>query len=170
MDKVGIILMIYLIILRILELFLSKHNTEKLIKDGAKEFYPFHYKFIVVFHSIFLAFFLIKSFGDNNINVKFLLFFCILQFLRFKILYDLGKFWTTRIIVIDKPLINTWIFRTFRHPNYIIVFLEVVTICLIFNDIVSLFSFSLINIVLIFIRIYYEEKANNFRRKINNKV
>ena len=56
MDKVGIILMIYLIILRILELFLSKYNTEKLIKDGAKEFYPFHYKFIVVFHSIFLAF------------------------------------------------------------------------------------------------------------------
>lgn len=170
MDKVGIILMMYMIILRILELFLSKLNTERLIKDGAKEFYPFHYKFIVIFHSIFLAFFLFKSFGDNNINIKPLLFFCFLQFLRFKIIYDLGKFWTTRIIVIDKPLINTWIFRTFRHPNYIIVFLEVVTICLIFNDIVSLFSFSLINIVLIFVRIYYEEKANNFRRKIYNKV
>ena len=162
--------MMYMIILRILELFLSKLNTERLIKDGAKEFYPFHYKFIVIFHSIFLAFFLSKSFGDNNINIKSLLFFCFLQFLRFKIIYDLGKFWTTRIIVIDKPLINTWIFRTFRHPNYIIVFLEVVTICLIFNDIVSLFSFSLINIVLIFVRIYYEEKANNFRRKIYNKV
>lgn len=165
MDKVGIILMIYLIILRILELFLSKHNTERLIKDGAREFYPFHYKFIVVFHIIFLAFFLIKSLGDNSFNFKFFIFFCFLQLLRFKIIYDLGKFWTTRIIVIDKPLINTWIFRTFRHPNYILVFLEVVTICLIFNDIVSLFSFSLINIVLIFVRIYYEEKANNFRRK-----
>ncbi len=170
MDKVGIILMIYLIILRILELFLSKYNTERLIKDGAREFYPFHYKFIVVFHTIFLAFFLIKSLGDNGFNFKFFIFFCLLQLLRFKIIYDLGKFWTTRIIVIDKPLINTWIFRTFRHPNYILVFLEVVTICLIFNDIVSLFSFSLINIVLIFVRIYYEEKANNFRRKINNKV
>ena len=170
MDKVGIILMMYMIILRILELFISKLNTKRLLKDGAKEFYPFHYKFIVIFHSIFLVFFLFKSFGDNSVNFKFLIFFCFLQFLRFKIIYDLGKFWTTRIIVIDKPLINTWIFRTFRHPNYILVFLEVVTICLIFNDLVSLFLFSLINIVLIFVRIYYEEKANNFRRKINNKV
>ena len=163
--------MIYMIILRILELFLSKLNTERLIKIGAKELYPFHYKFIVIFHSFFLVFFFIKSFGDNFINFKFLVFFCFLQFIRFKIIYDLGKFWTTRIVVINKPLINTWIFRTFRHPNYIIVFLEVLMVCLIFNDLVSLFSFSLINIVLILVRIYYEEKANLFRRKMrNNKI
>jgi len=153
-----------MIILRILELILSKFNTERLIKIGAKEFYPFHYKFIVIFHLFFLLFFLFKSFGENIINPKFLVFFCFLQFLRFKIIYDLGKFWTTRIIVIDKPLINTWIFRTFRHPNYIIVFLEVLTICFIFSDLVSLLSFSLINLVLIFTRVYYEEKANLFRR------
>ena len=156
--------MVYMIILRVLELFLSKLNTKKLIKDGAKEAYPSHYKFIVMFHSFFLVFFLIKSFDDNVVNLNFLIFFCFLQFLRFKIIYDLGRFWTTRIIVIDKPLINTWIFKIFRHPNYIIVFFEVLTVCLIFNDIVLLVSFSLINVVLIFIRIYYEEKANLFRR------
>ena len=156
--------MIYMIILRILELFLSKLNTERLIKAGAKEAYPSHYKFIVMFHSFFLMFFLIKSFDDNVVNINFLIFFCFLQFLRFKIIYDLGRFWTTRIIVINKPLINTWIFKIFRHPNYIIVFFEVLTVCLIFNDLVLLVSFSLINVVLIFIRIYYEEKANLFRR------
>ena len=156
--------MIYMIILRLSELFLSKINTKRLIKDGAKEAYPSHYKFIVMFHSFFLVFFLIKSFDDNVVNLNFLIFFCFLQFLRFKIIYDLGRFWTTRIIVIDKPLINTWIFKIFRHPNYIIVFFEVLTVCLIFNDLVLLVSFSLINVVLIFIRIYYEEKANLFRR------
>jgi len=156
--------MIYMIILRILELLLSKLNTKRLIKAGAEEAYPSHYKFIVMFHTFFLLFFLVRSFEDNVVNPNFLIFFCFLQFLRFKIIYDLGRFWTTRIIVINKPLINTWIFKIFRHPNYIIVFFEVLTVCLIFNDLVLLVSFSLINVVLIFIRIYYEEKANLFRR------
>ena len=69
------------------------------------------------------------------------------------------------IVVINKPLINTWIFKTLRHPNYIVVFLEVLTVCLIFNDYISLFIFSTFNTILIFIRIYFEEKANSFRRK-----
>ena len=136
--------MIYIIILRILELIYSKLNTDRLIKIGARELYPFHYKFIVLFHSFFTIFFLIKSLGDNIINHKFLLIFVFLQIFRFKVIYDLGKFWTTRIVVINKPLINTWIFKTLRHPNYIVVFLEVLTVCLIFNDYISLFIFSIL--------------------------
>ena len=38
--------------------------------------------------------------------------------------------------------------------------------CLFFNDINSLIFFTIINSILLGIRIFYEEKANKFRRKL----
>ena len=156
-------LMIYLVLSRLFELFLSKKNTNKLLQKGAKEYYGFHYKFIVLFHIFFILFFLANSFSNSIFNIQYLYVFFIVQIFRYKIIYDLGEFWTTRILVINKPLVKTWMFRYLRHPNYIVVFLEVILICLFFNDFYSLLLFSVINTILIAIRIYYEEKANKFR-------
>ena len=98
--------------------------------------------------------------------MEYLYVFFIVQIFRYKIIYDLGKYWTTRILVIKEPLIKTWMFKYLRHPNYLVVFLEVILVCLFFNDFFSLILFSLINLVLISIRIFYEEKANKFRYKL----
>ena len=156
-------LMAYIIFARFFELALSKKNTNRLLQKGAKEYYGFHYKFIVLFHIVFIVFFLVKSFSNSIINIQYLYVFFIVQIFRYKIIYDLGEFWTTRILVINKPLVKTWMFRYLRHPNYIVVFLEVILICLFFNDFYSLIVFSFINMILIAIRIFYEEKANKFR-------
>ena len=156
-------LIIYIILTRIFELFLSKKNTERLLQEGATEYYKSHYKFIVFFHIIFLSFFFIKSLSNTIINIEYLYIFFLVQILRYKIIYELGNFWTTRILVINKPLVKTWVFRYLRHPNYIVVFLEVILVCLFFNDFYSLIVFSVINMILIAIRIFYEEKANKFR-------
>ena len=158
--------MIYIIFCRIFELVLSNRNTAKLIKEGAIECYNFHYNLIVLFHAIFIIFFFVKSFLNSNLNIEYLFIFMIVQVFRYKVIYDLGTFWITRIIVIEKPLIKTWIFRNLRHPNYIVVFLEVILVCLFFDDIMSLIFFTLINFILITTRIYYEEKANKFRQKL----
>jgi methyltransferase len=157
-------LMAYVIASRIFELILSNKNTKRLINEGAREYYESHYKFIVAFHLIFILFFLVKSFTVTNINLLYLYMFFVVQIVRYRIIYELGKYWTTRIIVVNKPLIKTWMFRNLRHPNYIVVFLEVILISLCFNDFYSLIFFSSINFILICIRIFYEEKANRFRR------
>ena len=159
-------LMIYVVLSRFFELILSKKNTKRLVNEGAIEYYKSHYKFIVFFHIIFTLFFFIKSFFNTTVNIEYLYFFFIVQILRYKIIFDLGKFWTTRILVINKPLIKTWLFKYLRHPNYLVVFWEVILICLFFNDFISLVFFSVINFSLICIRIFYEEKANKFRRKL----
>ncbi len=166
MHLIDSLLIFYIILTRIFELFLSARNTKKLLNSGAKEFYPHHYKFIIFFHIFFITYFFYKSFETNYINLYLLFVFFIFQLLRYKIIYDLGKYWTTRIIVIQEPLINTWIFKKFRHPNYLVVFIEVFLVCLIFNDIYALLFFSLINGILISLRVFYEEKANNFRRNL----
>ena len=157
-------LMAFVIASRIFELILSNKNTKKLINEGGRECYESHYKFIVAFHFVFVSFFLVKSFTITNINLLYLYMFLVVQIVRYKIIYELGKYWTTRIIVVNKPLIKTWMFRYFRHPNYIVVFLEVILISLFFNDFFSLIFFAIINFILICIRIFYEEKANRFRR------
>lgn len=164
MNNFDFLLISYLIICRIVELLISRRNTTRLIKEGAKEFFPFHYKFLVLFHITFIIYFMIKSFDNIDLNYRYIFLFIFIQFVRFKIIFDLGKYWTTRIIVVEKKkLIKTGLYRFFRHPNYIVVFFEIILICIIFNDYEALLYFSLINTILIFIRIYYEERANKNR-------
>ena len=164
MNNFAFLLISYLIICRIVELLISRRNTTRLIKEGAKEFFPFHYKFLVLFHITFIIYFMIKSFDNIDLNYRYIFLFIFIQLVRFKIIFDLGKYWTTRIIVVEKKkLIKTGIYRFFRHPNYIVVFFEIILICIIFNDYEALLYFSLINTILIFIRIYYEERANKNR-------
>lgn len=151
---------------RVFELFLSNKNTIKLKTMGAVECFPFHYKFIVIFHSFFLTFFFVKSLYSEYYNSSVLLVFFLIQILRYKVISDLGKFWTTRIIVLEnQPMIKKGIYKYFRHPNYFVVFAEVLLVCLFFGDFQMLFFFSILNLVLIFVRIYFEEKANFNRRK-----
>ena len=164
MNNFALLLISYLIICRIVELLISRRNTTRLIKEGAKEFFPFHYKFLVLFHITFITYFMIKSFDNIDLDYRYIFLFIFIQFVRFKIIFDLGKYWTTRIIVVEKKkLIKTGLYRFFRHPNYIVVFFEIILICIIFNDYEALLYFSLINTILIFIRIYYEERANKKR-------
>lgn len=164
--QIDSFLVIYLIVARLIELVISKKNTRKLFEQGAIECYAFHYKFIVLFHVTFIIYFLIKSFFIYKININLLVVFFIIQIFRYKVLYDLGKYWTTRIIVLkNKPLINSGIYKYLKHPNYLIVFIEIFLICLIFFDYEALLYFSMVNLLLIFVRIYFEEKANKNRLK-----
>ncbi len=164
MNNFDFLLITYLVICRIIELLISKRNTARLIKEGAKEFFPSHYKFLVLFHITFIVYFIIKSFDNIDLNFRYIFLFFFFQLIRFKVIFDLGKYWTTRIIVVEKKkLIKTGLYRFFKHPNYIVVFFEIILICLIFNDYTALLYFSLINTILIFIRIYYEERANKNR-------
>ena len=61
-------------------------------------------------------------------------------------------------------LLYLYIFFVVQIVRYRIVFLEVILISLFFNDFYSLILFTTINFILICIRIFYEEKANRFRR------
>tara|TARA_B100000575_G_scaffold90036_1_gene71502 strand:- start:74 stop:568 length:495 start_codon:yes stop_codon:yes gene_type:complete len=159
-------LIIYIILCRLFELLLSRRNTSKLLKEGGVEYYKNHYKYIVFFHVIFIFFFLIKSMNNTNVNMEYLYAFLVLQLIRYKIISDLGFFWTTRIIVIEKPLVNTFLFKYFKHPNYVVVILEIILVCLFFDDLIALIFFTFFNSILICIRIFYEEKANKFRKNL----
>ena len=81
-------LIFYIIFCRLFELLLSRRNTAKLLKEGGVEYYKNHYKYIVVFHVIFVFFFLIKSMNEIEVNIEYLYAFLVLQLLRYKIIFD----------------------------------------------------------------------------------
>lgn len=165
--NIGNFLVLYIIISRVFELILSYINTKNLIQKGAKECYREHYKFIVMFHLIFVFYFLYKSLHITNLNLYFFYLFILLQFIRYKVIFDLGKYWTTRIIVLESvPLLKNGMYKYFKHPNYFVVLLEIFFVCIIFQDISAMVVFLSIKIILLKIRISCENKANKNRIKI----
>lgn len=164
--QIDLFLISYIIVSRIIELVISKKNTSNLLKQGAIEYHPFHYKFIVFFHLIFILYFLLKSLNYDEIIYQWVILYFLVQFLRYRIISNLGKYWTTRIIVLkNKPLINKGFYKHLKHPNYIIVFFEVIIVCLAFNDLKALIVFTSLNSLLLSVRIFYENKANSTRKK-----
>ena len=79
-QMIDTCLIIYIILTRIFELFLSNKNTERLLQEGATEYYKSHYKFIVFFHIIFLSFFFIKSLSNTIINIEYLYIFSLFKY------------------------------------------------------------------------------------------
>jgi len=154
------------IIQRLTELIIAKKNEIWLKREGAIEYGKEHYKFIVVLHILFFISMIIeyKSRGRthelNTINYLFLVFFIVLQISRVWILKTLGKYWNTRILRIPgSHLIKAGPYKYFKHPNYIIVACEIFTIPMIFNLYFTAVIFTVLNAVMLFVRIKVENSA-----------
>jgi methyltransferase len=94
------------------------------------------------------------------VNVPLLTFFLVLQVGRLWVIGTLGERWTTRIIV--KPgasLVRRGPYRFMNHPNYLIVVLEIAVLPLVFGLWQLALVFSLLNAVVLAIRIGEENRA-----------
>ncbi|WP_377888741.1 isoprenylcysteine carboxyl methyltransferase family protein [Alkalihalobacillus sp. R86527] len=150
---------------RLTELVVAKRN-EKWMKDkGAFEAGQEHYKFIVFLHIAFLAavFFegALRGFKLSSIWVVMLTIFLVTQVLRVWTMKSLGKFWNTKIIVLPKAnVVSNGPYRFIRHPNYVIVAVEIIALPLIFSSYLTALLFTLLNAFLILkVRIPAEESA-----------
>jgi methyltransferase len=77
----------------------------------------------------------------------------------------LGGYWTTRIVTLPgAPLVRTGPFRRLRHPNYLLVIVEIAVLPLAFGAVAIATAFSVINLVLIARRIRIEESVLAPRR------
>ena len=82
------------------------------------------------------------------------------QALRYWAISTLGARWNTRIIVVPGlPAVTGGPYRWVRHPNYIAVFVEGLAIPLVHSAYLTAAVFTLLNAVVLAIRIRCEEKA-----------
>lgn len=149
---------------RLAELVIARRNTAALLARGAVEASPGHYPLIVALHASWLGTLWWLAPG-RPVVWPLMAVFAILQLLRLWVLATLGTRWTTRIIVLpDAPLVCGGPFRFVRHPNYLVVALEIALLPLAFGLLSHAVIFSLANAAVLAIRIRAEEKALSSNR------
>ncbi|WP_102274818.1 isoprenylcysteine carboxyl methyltransferase family protein [Cytobacillus massiliigabonensis] len=153
-----------LICQRVLELLIAKRNEHRMKQKGAIEFGQSHYPFIVAVHCLFFVSLIIEvTFYHSDLSpywAIFLLLFFIAQFGRLWALTSLGTFWNTKIIVLpEAKIVKKGPYRYVKHPNYIIVAIELIVIPLLFQANITAIVFTILNAMILSIRIPAEERA-----------
>jgi len=163
-ELVFFIIFGFVIIQRIIELFIAKRNEEWIKSQGGYEVGKRHYPFMVVMHvgffiSLLLEFTLLDR-GLSLFLIPLLIVFAITQLIRIWILSSLGRFWNTKIMILPgASVVKKGPFQFMRHPNYTIVALELLVIPLMFNAFITVLVFSLLNLWMLSVRIPIEEAA-----------
>ncbi|HEX6593500.1 MAG TPA: isoprenylcysteine carboxylmethyltransferase family protein [Bacillota bacterium] len=157
------ILLLVIIGQRLIELMIAKRNERWMKERGGIEKGREHYKWFIVLHSLFFISLLWEtSLSSQRVSFNSFLFsiFLIAQIGRIWCIQTLGKFWNTKIIVLPRvALIRKGPYKFVKHPNYIIVALELIVIPLLFGAYMTAIIFPIIHLLLLRIRIPEEERA-----------
>ena len=144
---------------RLVEMQLAGRNSRRLLREGAVEYGRDHYPLIVALHMLWLAALWWWA-PRQPIDIPLLVLFALLQLGRVWVIATLGERWTTRIVVKPgAPLVRKGPYRFLNHPNYVIVALEIAVLPLLFGLWRIALIFSLLNAVILAIRIRAENRA-----------
>jgi methyltransferase len=159
-------ILLLLALARLLELAIARRNTRRLMAAGAVEAGQGHYPIIVALHVAWFASLLLLVQSTRAPDWPWLVFFLLLQPLRIWVIASLGRFWTTRVVSLPgAPLVRRGPFRYIRHPNYLIVELELISLPLAFGAPLVAILFGLANALVIAWRIRIEEQLLAPRRQ-----
>jgi len=141
---------------RLGELVLARKNTARLMARGGVETGAAHYPLIVALHAAWLVG-LFALAWDRPVNGYWMGLFVLLQLGRIWVIASLGGRWTTRIITVPgETLVRRGPYRFVSHPNYIVVAAEIAVLPLAFDLIAFAAVFSVLNALILAIRIRAE--------------
>ena len=95
----GAILLVYLTVQRLAELWWAKQNQARLMAAGGIEYGHSHLPLMILFHAAWMAGLWLLGY-DRPVEPFFLALFVVLQIARFWVLATLGRRWTIRIIAV----------------------------------------------------------------------
>lgn len=158
LSLLTVMFLIFIVTQRLGELYIARKNTSALLARGAVEYGRWHYPYMVSLHSLWVLALMLAGHVEQ-VNYFWLVIFIVLQLFRVWILTTLGERWTTRIIVLDEPLVLGGPFKYFRHPNYMLVVAEIFVAPMVLGLWQMALVFSVLNAAMLFVRIKEEEKA-----------
>ena len=166
MSVLHIVLAV-VVLQRVGELALAARNTRELRMEGAVELDIGFYPLFVLLHAAWLLSLALLVPGSVAPSWPLLAVFAALQLGRVWVIASLGRYWTTRLIVLpDGPLISQGPYRFLNHPNYLIVIAEIAILPLAFGATAIAVVFSAANLMLLARRVMIEERALAPRRGI----
>jgi methyltransferase len=144
---------------RLSELIIARRNTTALLANGAIEHGAAHYPVMVLLHASWLAG--LWWLGWNaSVNWPLLYLYIALQAFRIWILATLGSRWSTRILTVpNEQLVVRGPYRFVRHPNYLLVLLEVPLLPLVLGLNGFALLYGMLNIAMLAWRLRVEETA-----------
>ena len=157
---------------RISELYIAHRNTTWALAAGAQEFGAWHYPLFFLLHSGWLLGFFIEFHLNGSLVSEFwyvwLSLFMVGQGLRYWCMISLGRLWNTRILVIPgAQVIVKGPYRYIKHPNYVAVAIELISVPMMFGAIITAITITVLNAILILaIRIPEEERALGLLRSV----
>ncbi|MGO4854100.1 isoprenylcysteine carboxyl methyltransferase family protein [Phaeovulum sp. W22_SRMD_FR3] len=152
----AVLLLTFVTLGRLGELWLAQRNTRALLAMGAMELAPGHYPAIVALHTAWLG--ALWIFGaEHAVDPRWLAVFLVLQAARIWVLGTLGARWTTRIIIVPgETLVSRGPFRYVNHPNYMVVIGEIAVLPLCLGLPWVALVFTLLNAAILTVRIRAE--------------
>lgn len=153
---------IFYLLYRLYELSIAKRNEKKL--GHPEEVGQQQRFFMVSLHSFWFVTMLIEYLAQQKHQLFYpsfvipVLLLCIL--VRYLSMKQLGDYWNTKIFKIKgQPIIATGMYRYLRHPNYMIVVIEIIAIPLLFSLYQTAFILGFINLYFIIIRSRLENEV-----------
>ncbi len=159
------IIVLLVALARGVELLHARRNERRLRAEGATELGRGHYPLILGIHLAWLLMLAVAAPKVVALRWPWLALFLALQPARLWVFASLGRFWTTRVITLPgQPLIRRGPYRLLRHPNYVVVELEIISLPLAFGLDGMALLFGLANAAILFWRIRVEDHALAPRR------
>ncbi|WP_226526707.1 isoprenylcysteine carboxyl methyltransferase family protein [Metabacillus niabensis] len=155
---------IFIIVQRVTELFIARKNEKWMRNRGGIEHGKDHYPYIVSLHILFLVSFFIEVqvFRRELTEIWFVMFpiLFLTQLLRYWAVFSLGNYWNTKIMIVPGDVvISRGPYKFVKHPNYIVVAIEILILPLLFHAYITAILFTILNVIMMTIRIPAEESA-----------
>jgi methyltransferase len=146
---------------RLVELYIARRNTRKLLERGGFELGSNHYPFIVALHALWLAgLWYLVIYQSPALSLPWIFAYLVLEAARGWVIAALGSRWTTRIIVVPgETLIDEGPYKYIRHPNYMVVAGEIFILPMAFGFWWYAIIFGVLNIAVLWWRIRTEDAA-----------
>jgi methyltransferase len=148
-----------------LEEVYSERNTRALIAEGGREAGRDYYPVVAITHLAWIAALFLLISPSAPILWPLLALYLLLQVARYWIIATLGRYWTHRIITLDKaPIVRRGPYRFVRHPNYAVTIVETFLLPLVFADAAVAVIFGCVWSAVIYYKVLLEDAALAERR------
>ena len=155
----GAILLAFVTVQRLAELWWAKRNEARLLAAGGVVYGHRHLGLMMAVHAAWLIGMWLLA-GDRSIEPIYLALFVVLEIGRLWVLVTLGRRWTIHIIVVPgEKLVARGPYRFLHHPNYVVVCGEVAAVPLALGMPLYALVFTVLNVALLAIRIPAENAA-----------
>lgn len=159
---IFIIFILFLIFQRLAELYVSSKNEKWLLHNGAIEYGKEHYPYMVAMHTLFIISVIAEYIwrDDTIVSYPLIVLFFLLIVIKVVVISTLGHYWNTKIYKVPgtRP-VATGIYKYIKHPNYIIVICEIAIIPLAFGLYYTAIAFTILNVIMLTVRIKKENEV-----------